>query len=198
MAAGTRRLTIAVAGAGFSAISRYSDRPLGALAVEACQKALAEAGAVVVDHSGHRCVCAGARGQRRRCGGLRPGPGLAGRAQPVPDMAPLIVANRLNASRNPDAVFYQKPIDAADYLNSPVVSTPMSYLDCDMPVDGCGALLVTRADLAADGPSIPAYVAGAVAHGIARRHAPAILPAPSEASAKEMAGCLWDRHQRQG
>jgi acetyl-CoA acetyltransferase len=76
------------------------------------------------------------------------------------DMAAFIVNNRKNASLNPDAVFYGKAITAEDYLNSRVISWPMAVLDCDMPVDGVCALIVTTSERARDLRRDPAYIHG--------------------------------------
>jgi acetyl-CoA acetyltransferase len=65
-------------------------------------------------------------------------------------MATFSVNNRLNAAANPDAIFYEKPISVTDYLRAPMIVEPLSLLDCDMPVDGCGAVIVTRADGGSD------------------------------------------------
>jgi acetyl-CoA acetyltransferase len=55
-----------------------------------------------------------------------------------------------------------KPIELTveDYLNSPIVSTPMCVLDCDIPVQGCAAFVLTTGDRAAELPNSPAYVVG--------------------------------------
>ncbi|WP_054815010.1 thiolase family protein [Nocardia arizonensis] len=60
--------------------------------------------------------------------------------------------SRANAALNPLAV-YRDPMSMDDYLSARPVSTPFGLLDCDVPVDGSIAIVVsTRAD-AADAPS---------------------------------------------
>ncbi len=49
---------------------------------------------------------------------------------------------RRNAARNPLAV-YRDPMTMADYLDARPISTPLSLLDCDVPVDGSIALVVS-------------------------------------------------------
>lgn len=49
---------------------------------------------------------------------------------------------RNNAARNPLAV-YREPMTMADYLAARPISTPLGLLDCDVPVDGSIALVVS-------------------------------------------------------
>ena len=50
---------------------------------------------------------------------------------------------------NPDAV-YRDPLTIDDYLASRMISTPICLFDCDVPVDGATAIVVSTADAAAD------------------------------------------------
>jgi acetyl-CoA acetyltransferase len=59
------------------------------------------------------------------------------------------VTQRAHAARNPDAV-YCDPLTIDDYLAARMISTPMCLYDCDVPVDGATALVVSSADTAAD------------------------------------------------
>lgn len=58
---------------------------------------------------------------------------------------------RRNAGRNPLAV-YRDPITMDDYLNARPISSPLGLLDCDVPVDGSIALVVSAAEYGADSP----------------------------------------------
>lgn len=58
---------------------------------------------------------------------------------------------RRNAALNPRAV-YRDPMSMADYLGARLVSTPLGLLDCDVPIDGSVAVVVSHADYAADCP----------------------------------------------
>ncbi len=58
---------------------------------------------------------------------------------------------RRNAARNPLAV-YRDPITMADYLNARPISSPFGLLDCDVPVDGSIAFVVSTAAHRADSP----------------------------------------------
>jgi acetyl-CoA acetyltransferase len=70
----------------------------------------------------------------------------------------LAVTSRANAARNPLAA-YREPITLDDYLASRPVSTPFGLLDCDVPVDGSIAVVVSTAGYAADGKARPIRVA---------------------------------------
>jgi acetyl-CoA acetyltransferase len=59
------------------------------------------------------------------------------------------VTQRAHATRNPDAV-YRDPLTVDDYLASRMISTPICLYDCDVPVDGATAIVVSAADTAAD------------------------------------------------
>ncbi|HEY2330421.1 MAG TPA: thiolase family protein [Acidimicrobiales bacterium] len=64
----------------------------------------------------------------------------------------LAVQSRLNAARNPLAA-YRDPISLDDYLNARPISEPFGLLDCDVPIDGSVAMVISAADHAADCPS---------------------------------------------
>jgi acetyl-CoA acetyltransferase len=59
---------------------------------------------------------------------------------------------REHASRNPLAVF-RKPLTMDEYLAARVISTPFGLFDCDVPVDGSVALVVSSADHRRDCPN---------------------------------------------
>ena len=69
----------------------------------------------------------------------------------------LAVNSRRNAALNPAAV-YKDPITLDDYLAARLISDPLSLLDCDVPVDGSIAVVVSAADRAGDGPNPPVRV----------------------------------------
>jgi acetyl-CoA acetyltransferase len=74
-------------------------------------------------------------------------------------MGAYVVAMRDNASRNPHAAL-GKPITLDEYVESRYVCEPLRLFDCDLPVDVCGAVVVTSAERAKDLPNAPVYVAG--------------------------------------
>jgi len=69
----------------------------------------------------------------------------------------LAVNSRRNAALNPLAL-YQAPITLDDYLAARVISTPFGLLDCDVPVDGSIAFVISPAAFAADCPNHPIRV----------------------------------------
>ncbi len=72
----------------------------------------------------------------------------------------LVVAQRRGANRNPSAYFRDTPLTLADYLAAPMIAEPLNMLDCDIPVDGAGAIVLTGADRAESLPHAPAFVTG--------------------------------------
>jgi acetyl-CoA acetyltransferase len=58
---------------------------------------------------------------------------------------------RRNAALNLRAV-YRDPMTMADYLGARPVSTPFGLLDCDVPIDGSIAVVVSHAEYARDCP----------------------------------------------
>lgn len=64
----------------------------------------------------------------------------------------IAVATREHAARNPNAA-YREPITLDDYHNARPISDPLGLLDCDVPVDGSIALVVSHVDYAADTPN---------------------------------------------
>jgi acetyl-CoA acetyltransferase len=72
----------------------------------------------------------------------------------------LAVNSRKNAAFNPLAV-YREPMTLDDYLHARPVSDPFGLLDCDVPIDGSIAVVVSSADYAPDCPSPPVRVEAA-------------------------------------
>ena len=75
-------------------------------------------------------------------------------------LATLVVNSRRNANLNPRAFFYTTPMTREDYLSARWIAEPLCLFDCDIPVEGCVALVVTTAERARDLRNPPAYVAG--------------------------------------
>lgn len=83
-----------------------------------------------------------------------------------------VVNCRRNASINPDAVHFGKPITLQAYVEARMVADPLSILDCDMPVDGCGAVVLTTAERARTLRHAPVHIRGAASGGFKYRHSP--------------------------
>jgi acetyl-CoA acetyltransferase len=64
-------------------------------------------------------------------------------------MAWIALSARRNAARNPRAI-YRDPMTLEDYLAARMISTPFCLYDCDVPVDGATAVVVSRRDAARD------------------------------------------------
>jgi acetyl-CoA acetyltransferase len=56
---------------------------------------------------------------------------------------------RRNAALNPAAI-RREPMSLANYLDARMISEPLCLLDCDIPVDGSTAVVVSRVDSAPD------------------------------------------------
>lgn len=69
----------------------------------------------------------------------------------------LALNGRRNAALNPLAV-YRDPMTMDDYLSARPVSTPFGLLDCDVPIDGSVAVVVSSAEYAGDCPHRPVRV----------------------------------------
>jgi acetyl-CoA acetyltransferase len=69
----------------------------------------------------------------------------------------LALNGRRNAALNPLAV-YRDPMTMADYLGARLVSTPFGLLDCDVPIDGSIAVVVSNAEYGHDCPHRPVRV----------------------------------------
>ena len=61
----------------------------------------------------------------------------------------LAVHSRKNAAVNPLAA-YRDPLTLDDYLSARPISDPFGLYDCDVPIDGSIALVISRADFAPD------------------------------------------------
>lgn len=96
------------------------------------------------------------------------------------------------------AQYNPKPLTVDEYLTARMVSTPLSIFDCDIPVQGCGAFVVTTADRAADLPHNPAYVRGIAASTFSRPDGILSFTLEHEmACGSRLAADLWrDSHLR--
>ena len=75
-------------------------------------------------------------------------------------MATLAVTQRKHTQHNPHAYFYGTPLSREDYFASRMVAYPFCLFDCDIPVQGAVAIVLTTADRARDLKPQPAYLAG--------------------------------------
>jgi acetyl-CoA acetyltransferase len=76
------------------------------------------------------------------------------------DLFELVSLARRNAARNPVAIWRDRGLSLDEYLDGPMISEPLCRYDCDMPVCGAAAFVMTRGELALTAPHRPAYLAG--------------------------------------
>ena len=107
-------------------------------------------------------------------------------------MAALAVNSRRNANMNERAYFRDTPMTEEDYLNARFVAEPLCLFDCDIPIEGCAAFVLTSAERARDLRNPPAYIAS-VAQNTARNR-PAMISYILDdymACGATLAGQLW-------
>lgn len=64
-------------------------------------------------------------------------------------LAQIALNARRNAALNPKGV-YTDPLTLEDYMGARMISSPLCLLDCDVPVDGATAIIVSHRDAARD------------------------------------------------
>lgn len=69
----------------------------------------------------------------------------------------IAVNSRANAMRNHEAI-YREPLTMEAYLSARMVSSPFGLYDCDVPVDGAVAVIVSAIETARDRPKPPVLV----------------------------------------
>jgi acetyl-CoA acetyltransferase len=74
-------------------------------------------------------------------------------------MATLAVTQRKHGLKNPHA-YFKVPLTREEYLASRMVAYPFCLYDCDIPVQGAVAVVLTTAERARDLKPRPAYLAG--------------------------------------
>ena len=81
-------------------------------------------------------------------------------------MAWIALNARRNAAKNPKAI-YRDPLTLDDYLAARWISTPFCLYDCDVPVDGATAVVLSHVDAARDLRRRPLRVeaVGSALHG---------------------------------
>jgi acetyl-CoA acetyltransferase len=110
-------------------------------------------------------------------------------------MAALIIQLRKNGL-NHDGGYWAKykPFELTldEYLNARMVSRPVSIFDCDIPVQGAGAFIITTADRARDLAQPAAYVHG-IADGVPPRRSVTVDEALEEqlADNRDIGRRLW-------
>jgi acetyl-CoA acetyltransferase len=91
-------------------------------------------------------------------------------------MAAVVTEARKNGSRLPWSYWRDRPLTVDEYLAEPTLVDPVCRLDCDIPVDGVAAFVLTSAERAVDLPNRPVYVAGFASSAGSRRRLPLHWP----------------------
>ena len=106
-------------------------------------------------------------------------------------LAQIALNGRTNAGRNPKAV-YRDPITLEDYFASRMITTPFHLFDCDAPVDGCTAIVVSRPSHAS---AVDHPVARVESVGTALRGRPSWdqFDDMSTMAARDAGAMLWER-----
>jgi acetyl-CoA acetyltransferase len=77
----------------------------------------------------------------------------------------VVIHSRRSAATNPKAIF-REPMTMEEYLAGRMISTPFCLYDCDVPVDGATALVVSsRGAVSASGRAIAVEAVGTALHG---------------------------------
>ena len=103
----------------------------------------------------------------------------------------IAVNQRRNAALNPKAV-YRDPMSLDDYLAARMITTPFGLYDCDAPVDGSTAVIVSHADYAKDAPR-PSARFEAVGTALRGRPSWDQFDDMTTMSARDAAGAMWER-----
>jgi acetyl-CoA acetyltransferase len=107
-------------------------------------------------------------------------------------MAALAVNQRRNANLNERAYFRDTPMTEEDYLHARFIAEPLCLFDCDIPIEGCAAFVLTSAERARDLRNPPAYIAACAQNTSAGR--PALISYILDdymACGGTLAGQLW-------
>jgi acetyl-CoA acetyltransferase len=106
-------------------------------------------------------------------------------------VAQVALNGRRNAQLNPAAV-YRTPMTLDDYMDSPIISTPLRLFDCDVPIDGSTAIIVSHADAARDLPN-PLTRIEAIGSSMAYRNNWIQLDALATQAQPKVAEMMWNR-----
>lgn len=106
-------------------------------------------------------------------------------------VAQIAINGRRNAALNPAAV-YRTPITLDDYMASPIISTPLRLYDCDVPIDGSTAIILSHRDAARDLPN-PVLRIDAIGSNMHYRNNWSQLDALATQAQPEVARMMWNR-----
>jgi acetyl-CoA acetyltransferase len=108
-------------------------------------------------------------------------------------LAQIPLNGRRNARLNPKAIF-REPLTLEDYLSARLISTPFGLYDCDVPIDGSTALVVSHVDAARDAPK-PAVCVHAVGTALKGRPSWEQWDDLTTMGSRDAAAHLWSRSE---
>jgi acetyl-CoA acetyltransferase len=76
------------------------------------------------------------------------------------EMATMVLSQRRKSSLNPQALYGDRKLTFDEYMEARMISDPLCLYDCDVPVYGAAAIVLTNAERAKDLASRPAYISG--------------------------------------
>jgi acetyl-CoA acetyltransferase len=91
-------------------------------------------------------------------------------------LASVVIEARKNGARLPWSYWKDRPLGGEEYKAAPYINDPIRIYDCDIPVDGVGAFVLTSAERARDLPHRPVYVSGYAEVSPVRRRPPSYWP----------------------
>ncbi|MEJ6594995.1 thiolase family protein [Parasphingorhabdus sp.] len=106
-------------------------------------------------------------------------------------VAQIALNGRRNASLNPAAV-YRTPLTLEEYMASPILSSPLRMFDCDVPIDGSTAIILSRRDEAKDMPN-PVLHIDALGCNMQYRNSWTQLDALATQAQPKVAEMMWNR-----
>ncbi len=106
-------------------------------------------------------------------------------------VAQIALNGRRNASLNPAAV-YRTPLTLDEYMESPILSSPLRMFDCDVPIDGSTAIILSRRDEAKDMRN-PVLHIDALGCNMHYRNSWAQLDALATQAQPKVAEMMWNR-----
>jgi acetyl-CoA acetyltransferase len=92
------------------------------------------------------------------------------------DMAAVVTEARKNGARIPWSYWHKRALSREEYLAAPMIADPVGRYDCDIPVDGVAAFILTSRERALDLPHRPVQVAGYASGVPPRRRLPMHWP----------------------
>jgi len=110
------------------------------------------------------------------------------------DLGAVVVEARKNGARLPWSHWHGSPLDLDEYLAAPLLADPICRFDCDRPVDGVAAFVLTTAERARDLPNRPVYVTAYAGAQPSRHRLPLHWPLDDIAEVgAATARQLWER-----